>query len=147
MGYLTEDEELTVACFVLGVQDAKRTGVEHQNISIKNLEEIESVMDKMHDVIESLEKKVEDQEERIAIMTEGGWISVDERLPKSMANKVLVWLEHDDLIGQIAYGHYEKYDGEETWYDLEHLEPFSDRGYRVTHWMETPEPPNEGETE
>ena len=99
----------------------------------------------MHQLLESVLDVIEEQEERIAIMSEGGWISVEERLPKSMANKVLVWLEHDDLIGQIAYGHYEKYDGEETWYDLEHLEPFSDRGYRVTHWMESPEPPKEGE--
>lgn len=75
--------------------------------------------------------------------TVGGWISVKDRLPKSMANKVLVWLEHEDLRGYIGYGHYEKFMGEEMWYDLEHGERFDKRGYIVTHWMPLPEPPEQ----
>ena len=31
----------------------------------------------------------------------GGWISVKDRLPTSVANKVLVWLEHEDLKGYL----------------------------------------------
>ena len=73
------------------------------------------------------------------------WISVKDRLPKSMANKVIVWLEHEDYVGYIGFGHYEKYKGVEMWYDLEHNEQFAKRGYTVTHWMPLPEPPKEGE--
>lgn len=73
------------------------------------------------------------------------WIPVSERLPKSMVNKVIVCLEHDDLVGYIGFGHYEKYKGVEMWYDLEHEKPFSKNGYRVTHWMPLPEPPKGGD--
>ena len=69
------------------------------------------------------------------------WISVTERLPKSMANKVIVYLQHEDLVPYIGYGHYEKFHGEEMWYDLENNEQFSKRGYTVTHWMQMPTSP------
>lgn len=72
------------------------------------------------------------------------WIPVTERLPRSIANKVLVYVQHEDYVGYIGYGHYEKYKGQEMWFDLEHNEEFSKRGYHVTHWMETPMPPMEG---
>jgi len=71
------------------------------------------------------------------------WISVKERLPRSVINKVLVWTEHDDLCGYIGFAHYEKYNGEEAWWDLEHGERFDKRGWRVTYWMPLPEPPKE----
>lgn len=77
------------------------------------------------------------------IAAEAGWISVKDRLPESMVNKVLVWLEHEDLVGYIGFGHFEKYQGLEMWYDLEHQEQFAKRGYTVTHWMPLPEPPKE----
>lgn len=72
------------------------------------------------------------------------WISVEDRLPESIVNKVLVYCEN----GYIGYGHYEKYQGEETWYNLESGEPFSSWSlqncspYKVTHWMPLPEPPD-----
>ena len=69
------------------------------------------------------------------------WISVEEALPKSIINKVLVYLEHEDLVGYIGFGHLERWHGEEIWFDLEHDDSFADRGYRVTHWMELPEKP------
>jgi hypothetical protein len=72
------------------------------------------------------------------------WIPVTERLPKSMVNKVIVYLQHDDLVPQIGYGHYEKFQGEEMWYNLETDEQFTKRGYTVTHWMPMPKSP-EGE--
>lgn len=75
--------------------------------------------------------------------TVGGWISVEDKLPRSMTNKVLVWLEHEELVGYIGFGHYEKYKGQEIWFDLENNEAFSVRGYKVTHWMPLPEPPKE----
>lgn len=72
------------------------------------------------------------------------WIPVEERLPKSMANKVIVYLQHEDYVPEIGYGHYEKYKGEEMWYNLETDEQFIKRGYKVTHWMPMPKSP-EGE--
>lgn len=72
------------------------------------------------------------------------WISVEEKLPESIVNKVLVYCEN----GYIGYGHYEKYQGEETWYNLESGEPFSSWNwqncspYKVTHWMPLPEAPD-----
>lgn len=66
------------------------------------------------------------------------WIPVTERKPKSMANKVIVYVEHDDLNPQIGYGHYEKFQGVEMWYNLETQEQFSEHGYTVTHWMPMP---------
>lgn len=80
----------------------------------------------------------------IELLKEHGWIPVTERLPRSVANKVLVYVQHEDYVGYIGYGHYEKYKGQEMWFDLEHYEEFSKRGYTVTHWMETPMPPMEG---
>ena len=66
------------------------------------------------------------------------WIPVTERKPKSMANKVIVYVEHEDLNPQIGYGHYEKFQGVEMWYNLETQEQFSEHGYTVTHWMPMP---------
>ena len=80
-----------------------------------------------------------------ALLKEQEWIPVTERLPKSMVNKVLVYVQHEDYNGFIGYGHYEKYKDIDGWFDLEHPgEQFSERGYYVTHWMETPEKPEKG---
>lgn len=70
------------------------------------------------------------------------WIPVSERKPKSMANKVIVYLEHEDLTPMIGYGHFERYQGEEMWYDLETCEQFSKHGYTVTYWMPMPKSPD-----
>jgi len=78
----------------------------------------------------------------VDLLKEQEWIPVDERLPKSMANKVIVYLEHEDLVSEIGYGHYEKFNGVEMWYNLETGEQFSKRGYIVTHWMPMPKSPN-----
>lgn len=55
MGYLNEDDLLTIQCIVLGIADAKSTGVDHQNISMKTLEEIAGVIQKQQDAIKVLE--------------------------------------------------------------------------------------------
>ena len=83
-------------------------------------------------------------DETLALLKEQKWIPVTERLPKSMINRVLVYVQHEDLTGYIGFGHFEKFKGEEMWYDLENNCQFSKRGYTVTHWMETPMPPMEG---
>lgn len=66
------------------------------------------------------------------------WISIKERLPTSMANKVIVNCKN----GYVGFGHYEKFRGKEEWYNLESGQPFSEwgEGYGVTHWMELPKP-------
>ena len=83
-------------------------------------------------VTEGREQKMSDKK-KIA-----KWIPVSERKPKSIANKVIVYVEHDDLNPQIGYGHYEKFQGVEMWYNLETQEQFSKYGYTVTHWMPMP---------
>lgn len=87
---------------------------------------------------------IRQQQERIAeLEAVQQWISVKDRFPRSMANKVLVYVQHEDLVGYIGFGHYEKFHGEEMWYDLERGEQFAKNGYIVTHWMPLPEPPKE----
>lgn len=71
------------------------------------------------------------------------WISVKDKLPRSVGNKVIVYLEHEDLNGYIGFGHYEYFRGEETWWNLEREERFDEHGYIVTHWMPLPEAPKE----
>jgi hypothetical protein len=91
---------------------------------------------------------IRQQQERIKELEAAQqWISVKDRLPRSMANKVLVYVQHEDLVGYIGFGHYEKFNGEEMWYDLERGEQFAKNGYIVTHWMPLPEPPKEGSTD
>ena len=59
------------------------------------------------------------------------WISVDDRLPESIANRVLVVCERSN---GVFYAHYEK----PFWINLETDKPFIST---VTHWMPLPEPP------
>ena len=81
--------------------------------------------------------------ERLVHTEQNEWVSVEDALPRKITNKVLVFCEN----GYIGYGHYEEYQGEKTWYNLESGKPFSawDIGgcapYKVTHWMPLPEPP------
>lgn len=84
-----------------------------------------------HEECQDLMKMIEDQDERIAIMTEGGWISVGERLPED---------EYDVLLYGEGKGIVIAYYSEGTWYDHQHNHL---RG--MTHWMPLPEPLKEGE--
>ena len=76
------------------------------------------------------------------------WIRVEDRLPKSIINKVLVYCEN----GYIGYGYYADYKGEKIWYNRESGKPFSAwdiddcNSYKVTHWMPLPDPPNKNNT-
>jgi hypothetical protein len=71
------------------------------------------------------------------------WISVKDRLPKKVTNKVIVLCKN----GYRGFGHYEDYKGKQTWYNLESDKPFTDwdledcESYEVTHWMPLPEAP------
>ena len=63
------------------------------------------------------------------------WISVEEKLPKDIANKVLVRCKN----GYIGFGHYEDFQGDKDWYNLESGKPFWEWdldgcvSYEVTH--------------
>ena len=59
------------------------------------------------------------------------WISVKDRLPENIANRVLVVCERSN---GVFYAHYEK----PFWINLETDKPFIST---VTHWMPLPEPP------
>ena len=59
------------------------------------------------------------------------WISVTERLPENIANRVLVVCERSN---GVFYAHYEK----PFWINLETDKPFIST---VTHWMPVPQPP------
>ena len=90
---------------------------------------IDEMLDNGLEAIEQLEKTVEDQVERIAIMEAEmqGWISVDEKLPDEYTN-VLVVADGKVLFCQMwVYGNGEKH--------------FTLSG--VTHWMPLPKPPKE----
>ena len=66
------------------------------------------------------------------------WIPVTERLPKSVANKVLAFCED----GRVILAHYEDYRGVDLWYDLSRFSASSlMKADDVTHWMPLPEPP------
>lgn len=111
--------------------------------------DMEKVISEFEDFVKSFSKRDDTYYKGLfvsvlALLKEHGWIPITERLPRSLANKVLVYVQHEDYVGYIGYGHYEKYKGQEMWFDLEHDEEFSKRGYHVTHWMETPMPPMEG---
>lgn len=63
------------------------------------------------------------------------WISVDDRLPENIANRVLVVCERSN---GVFYAHYEK----PFWINLETDKPFIST---VTHWMPLPELPKEND--
>ena len=88
--------------------------------------------------IDELEKKVEDQEERIAIMTEGGWISVKDAMPDDYRG-VWVWTKGH----LIDFGCHQN----DYWLLQSFPSPENDRNGFVTHWQYKmiPEPPKEGE--
>lgn len=68
------------------------------------------------------------------------WISVKDRLPTSMGNKVLVSCTSESVNDYVGFGHYEKFKGEEIWFNLETGKPFSEWDMTVTHWQPLPNP-------
>lgn len=88
------------------------------------------------------------QQTRIAqleaeLKEERRWIPVGEDLPKKITNKVNVLCKN----GYRGFGHFEKHNGEQIWYNLESGEPFTNwdledcESYEVTHWAHLPKPP------
>ena len=72
------------------------------------------------------------------------WVSADDP-PRSITNKVIVYCTSDERNDYVGFGHYEKYKGVETWYNLENGKPFSEWNMTVTHWQDRPEPPKKEE--
>ena len=70
------------------------------------------------------------------------WIPAS-KPPQKITNKVIVLCKN----GYRGFGHYEDYNGKQTWYNLENDRPFTDwdledcESYEVTHWMPLPEAP------
>ena len=108
---------------IMAVGKMKEKNLDTTEIKIELLEHIDAV-------IERLEEIVEEQEERIAIMSEGGWIPIS-RLPEDESD-VLLYGEGKGIV--IAYYS----DG--VWYDYQH-----NHLRNRTHWIPLPEPPKEGD--
>lgn len=83
------------------------------------------------------------KEQEVPDTNVGKWVSVKDRLPESVANRVIVWVKDAEIYGHIGFGHYEKYKGQEIWFNLINNEAFEIRGQTVTHWMQLPEMPKE----
>lgn len=114
------------------------------------------VIDGLNEVIESLEiqrdhkavewvkdaiKAIEDLEERIAIMSEGGWISVKDKLPDQRIGVLVYCPEYNNVFAGELNDYLKK--GQWYFFDDEIKHPIKDE---VTHWMPMPKPPEVGES-
>lgn len=96
---------------------------------IEDMEVIESVMKRQEEIIE-------EQEERIAIMEEGGWRDAKTDPPK----KPGTYIVYVKVLGErIPYVSFCDYQIKTTGFDLE-------GNAMVLKWQNMPEPPKEGET-
>ena len=82
---------------------------------------------------------IEQLEERIAIMSEGGWRDVKTDPPKWDCDCIVCV----DGESQFAFARFDK-EGMLAFYDPDIFESYAIHGV-VTHWMPKPEPPKEGE--
>lgn len=101
--------------------------------------------------IENMEKIIEDQQERIAIMSEGGWHDAEKDPPKESGkyfvfdkNEGILQLEYDECIDDERWGFWEEY------FDMETLgsmgSDWKPYPLKVLYWMIMPEPPKGEET-
>ena len=100
-------------------------------------------------LIETQERIIEEQEERIAIMSEDGWVSVDDHLPDKGKPCFITYYYQNPYAGE-GYAVYQGFvglseDGEWVDTDGDEISPYL---VDVTHWQyaNIPEPPKEGET-
>lgn len=97
-----------------------------------------------HELLKAVDKLIEEQEERIAIMEEGGWHKITEStdsLPKE-TDSVDVWVYGEDengnpIVFRAIYSRWHFYD----------VSGRLVKECKITHWMynKEPEPPKEGE--
>ena len=92
-----------------------------------------------HELLKSVAKLIEDQEERIAIMSEGGWVSVNDAMPDDYRE---VWVYTKGHI--VDFGCHQN----DYWLLNSFPSPENNRNVFVTHWQYKmiPKPPKEGET-
>ena len=91
-----------------------------------------------HEECQKVLKLIEDQEEQIAIMSEGGWVDVSTNPPKWDCD-CIVCVEGES---QFACARFNR-EGMLSFYEPDIYE--SDEIKGVTHWMPLPEPLKEGE--
>lgn len=97
-----------------------------------------------HELLKAVDKLIEEQEERIAIMSEGGWHKITEStdsLPKE-TDSVDVWVYGEDengnpIVFRAIYSRWHFYD----------VSGRLVKECKITHWMynKEPEPPKDGE--
>ena len=99
-----------------------------------------------HELLKAVDKLIEEQEERIAIMSEGGWHKITEstnNLPKK-SGEYIVAVE----MAIIGNGGKEKREmvSEKMDYDADSREfTLTGSTFHPTHWMNLPKPPKRGE--
>lgn len=114
-------------------------------VVLKYIENLEKSIEEKQKHLENLEKVNEELEERIDIMSEGGWIPVEKRLPdKDDPRGCLVVVHYDDPFvgeGDTVYSEIVGYSADSgDWVTIEGIALFDE----VTHWQYAPEPPKEG---
>lgn len=102
------------------------------------IEGLEDRIAEKQEHLENLQKVNEDLEERIAIMTEGGWVSVNDAMPDDYRE---VWVYTKGHI--VDFGCHQN----DYWLLNSFPSPENDRNVFVTHWQYKmiPKPPKEGE--
>lgn len=96
--------------------------------------------------VDTLSKTVEEQEERIAIMSEGGWHKITDS-PDSLPKKSGEYIVAVELTFICTGGkETKKRVSEQMEYDAD-FHDFTQNGgvFHPTHWMNLPKPPKEGE--
>ena len=98
-----------------------------------------------HELLKAVDKLIEEQEERIAIMSEGGWIPINERKPNSCGTYIVARWFIDGcrrkILTDACY-----FDGSNTWHDdtrVNHSRPYLTD--KIVAWMPLPNPPKDGE--
>ena len=95
---------------------------------------------RVHELLKAVAYLIEDQEERIAIMSENGWVSVKDAMPDDYRD-AWVWTRRHLVDAGCHYQDYWSLNSETTL--------IADKENLVTHWQykRVPEPPKEGDPE
>ena len=109
---------------------------------LEEIRKFEAALDEKQKRIENMEKIIEDQQERIDIMPEGGWISVKDRLPEQRIGVLVYCPEYNNVFAGELNDYLKK--GQWYFFDDEIKHPIKEE---VTHWMPMPKPPEVGEDE
>ena len=107
--------------------------------ALEVIENLEKAIAEKQKRIENMEKIIEDQQERIDIMSEGGWISVKDRLPEQRIGVLVYCPEYNNVFAGELNDYLKK--GQWYFFDDEIKHPIEEE---VTHWMPMPKPPEEG---